>query len=799
MELRTFETIAPDSVPQARAAHGKDGAYLAGGTDLLGVLTDRIHATSPARLVDLQRLSELRRIQPERGGLRIGALVTLAELARHPAIVGRYPLLSQAARAVASPQIRNAGTLGGNLCQEVRCWYYRAPDNVFPCMRKGGATCNALLGENRYHSIFGAVRLGAPACADGCPAGVPIPRYLERLREGDERAALELILERNPLPAITGRVCPHFCEQACNRGLLDQPVASRAIERRLGDMALAEAARFYAPPRRNLRKSVAVVGAGPAGLAAAFYLRRTGYAVTVFDDHPEPGGMLRYAIPAYRLPLSVLRRQLEALAGMGIRFECGRPVGAKDLALASLRKRFDAVFLATGTWREKRLGIAHEELLTPGLSFLSAIRAGRKPAVGERVLVIGGGSVAVDVAVSARRLGAREVSLACLEARDEMPAFPEDLALAIEEGIRLLPSFGPQRVLAEKGRLAGLELVRCTSVFDEERRFRPAFDPSTSREVAADQVLVAIGQGPDNRYAGAALVDSRGLLCIEPESGATALGGVFAGGDAVTGVGTVISAIGAGQRTARSIDEMLSGKKRRTEPEPTCAGQAIRCEPESLRPQPRLETQRRPAAERTLEDEDDATAPAEAAAREAKRCANCGCVAVSPSDLAPALIALGARMVTDRRVIPAEEFFAVRPRATTVLGDGEILRQVLLPPPPRGGRQRYQKFRLRNSIDFPIVGVASLVTQRAGRVREARLAFSAVAPTPIRARAAERFLRGRRLTEEVAEAAAAMAVQDAAPLAHNAFKVQVLRTLVRRALLDTAGAGDKRAKKTVPT
>lgn len=798
MDLRPFETIAPDSVAQARTAHAaKHGAYLAGGTDLLGVIADRIHAAPPARLVDLQRLSELRRIRPERGGVRIGALTTLAELVRHPLIAGRYPLLAQAARAVASPQIRNAGTVGGNLCQEVRCWYYRAPDNVFPCMRKGGTTCNALLGENRYHSIFGAVRLGAPACADGCPAGVPIPRYLERLRAGDERAALELILERNPLPAITGRVCPHFCEQACNRGLLDQPVATRAIERRLGDAALSEAARFYAPPRRNSKKSVAVVGAGPAGLAAAFYLRRAGHAVTVFDDHPEPGGMLRYAIPAYRLPLSVLRRQIEALAGMGIRFECGRRIGAKGHSLNDLRRRFEAVFLSTGTWREKRLGLENEDRLDFGLSFLSAIRSGTPPPVGERVLVIGGGSVAVDVAVSARRLGAREVSLACLEARDEMPAFPEDLALAIEEGIRLLPSWGPRRVLLRKGRLSGLELVRCTSVFDEERRFRPAFDPSTSHEVAADQVLVAIGQGPDNRYAGAALVDSRGLLRVDPQSGAAALDGIFAGGDAVTGVGTVISAIGAGRRAALSIDAFLSGRRRVPDPEPECRSQPIRCEPESLRPQPRLELPRRPATERTLDDEDDATAPAEAAAREAKRCANCGCVAVSPSDLAPALIALGARMVTDRRVIPAEEFFAVRPRATTVLFDGELLRHVLLPAPPRGSRQRYQKFRLRNSIDFPIVGVASLVTQRAGRVREARLAFSAVAPTPIRARGAERFLRGRRLTEEVAEAAAAMAVQDATPLAHNAFKVQVLRTLVRRALLDPAGAGEPGAPKTV--
>jgi NADPH-dependent glutamate synthase beta subunit-like oxidoreductase len=526
MELPVREHIVPATVAAARSARAEGrSAYLAGGTDLCGVLADRIHATLPTRLVDLQALGELRGIRAEKGGLRIGALVRLSELAAHPRVAERYPLLAQAARAVASPQIRNAGTVGGNLCQEVRCWYYRAPDNAFPCMRKGGATCNALMGENRYHSIFGAVRMGAPACADGCPARVPIPRYLERLRDGDERAAIEMILEQNPLPAITGRVCPHFCEQACNRGLLDQPVATRAIERRLGDAALSEMKRFYAPPRRTQKKSVAVVGAGPAGLAAAFYLRRAGFGVTVFDDHPEPGGMLRYAIPAYRLPLPVLRRQIEALEGMGIRIECGRRIGDGGLSLAGLRRRFDALFLATGTWRERRLGIEHEDRLGHGLSFLSAIRAGQAPAVGERVLVIGGGSVAVDVAVSARRRGAREVSLACLEARDEMPAFPEDLELAIEEGVRLLPSWGPGTVRIEGGRVTGMELVRCTSVFDEQRRFRPTFDPETRTSVAADQILVAIGQGPDNAYAGGSLLDARGLLRADADSGRGAAAG----------------------------------------------------------------------------------------------------------------------------------------------------------------------------------------------------------------------------------------------------------------------------------
>lgn len=787
MALRKFSHAAASSTDQAEGLAGaRPGrtAFVAGGTDLLGTLKDGIHASYPELLIDLKPIGALRGIRAGKGGLRIGALTTLAEVARSAAVRERWPLLAEAARSVASPQIRNMGTVGGNLCQEPRCWYYRTPENLFPCLRKGGERCNAVLGENRNHSLFGAVRTGAPGCQSGCPAGVSIPAYLEHVRGGRIEEAARLVLESNPLPAVTGRVCPHFCEQGCNRPLLDEAVSTRSVERFLGDRVLERASAFYAPPRRRTGKSVAVVGSGPAGLSAAFYLRRAGHDVAVFDDHPEAGGMLRYCLPAYRMPPEVLDRQVAALAGMGIRFAQASPVGRGKVNLAGLRRDFDAVFLATGTWKSRKLGVEKEELLGSGLSFLTDIRSGRRPAVGRRVLVIGGGSVAVDVAVSARRLGAAEVTMACLEAREKMPAFAEDLELAVEEGIRFLPSWGPHRVLSRGGTAYGMELVRCTSVFDAEGRFRPSFDPASVMTAEADQVLVAIGQAVDLSYAGASLKTARGLLSADGDTQATPMAGVYAGGDAVSGVGTVVGAIASGRRAALAIDAALSAGKRpsgRGKRAPD--GAAIAVNAAALAVSPRAEPAVLPPAARAIDREDVSTLDLRAVESEAGRCINCGCVAVHASDLGPALVALDAGIRTTRRLVAAGEFFAARVSSCTVLEPGELVTEIVLPPLPAGSIQRYLKFRVRNAIDFPIVSVACRISLRAGRVSDARIALGAVAAVPLRARDAEEFLAGRTIDGETAEAAGGLAVRGAAALPHNGHKAQILRTLVKRAVL----------------
>jgi NADPH-dependent glutamate synthase beta subunit-like oxidoreductase/CO/xanthine dehydrogenase FAD-binding subunit len=789
MALRGFDHESASSVSQAvkmAATHAGRAAYVAGGTDLLGALKDGVRPDFPSLLIDLKPIGSLRGIREDRLGLRIGALTTLDELSRDPTVRERYPLLAEAAHSVASPQIRNMATVGGNLCQEPRCWYYRTPENLFGCLRKGGEKCNAVLGENRHHSIFGAMRAGDPGCVANCPAHAAIPVYLEHIRTGRLDEAARLLLEANPMPAITGRVCPHFCEQACNRTQLDEPVSSRSIERFLGDRILDGAAAFYRPPKRTTGKRVAVVGSGPAGLAAAHSLRLAGHEVTVFDDHPEAGGMLRWCIPAYRLGAEVLARQIEAFERMGVRFELGANVGRQGRSLQSLRRDFHAVFLATGTWRDRKLGIEDEDLLTPALPFLIDIRRGRQPWVGKNVLVIGGGSVAVDVAVSARRLGAGKVTMACLEARDVMPAFPEDLELALEEDVALLPSWGPHRVLTDDGRLEGMELVRCTSVFDAEGRFRPSLDSSTRTTVAADQVLVAIGQAADVSYAGSSLRTDRGLLAADEETQATPLRRVYAGGDAVTGVGTVIQAIAAGRRAAAAIDQALApGSLKRGSHRTAAAAvpSTVEINTAALERSARAVPATLAPSERGIRREDAATLDLHAVQNEAGRCVNCGCVAVNASDLGPALLALEAKIRTDRRTIPVEEFFSARLLGTTVLEAGEVLTEVVLPARPAGSVQRYLKFRVRNAIDFPIAGVACVLSHEDGRVSRARLALGAVAPVPMRAHEVETFLTGKRMDEQTAEAAAALAVRGAVPLPNNRHKVQILRTLVKRAIL----------------
>ena len=280
MTIRNFKHVSASSLSEATAilsdAKGK-AAVIAGGTDLLGVLKDKIHSEPPEIVVDLKTIPSLGYVTESQEGLRIGALTTLNDIVTNETIQEKYSLLAEAARTVASPQIRNMGTLGGNICQEPRCWYYRTPDDMFHCLRKGGDKCGALLGENRYHSIFGSVRVGSPACAQTCPGNVEIPAYMSRIRQGDLDGAARIILNNNPMPAITGRVCPHFCESQCNRSDFDEAVAIRNVERVVGDHILDHADQFLKPPADEKSETVAVVGAGPAGLSAAFYLRREGY------------------------------------------------------------------------------------------------------------------------------------------------------------------------------------------------------------------------------------------------------------------------------------------------------------------------------------------------------------------------------------------------------------------------------------------------------------------------------------------------------------------------------------------
>ena len=763
MTLRNFKHISASSLNEATdilsKVNGKAVA-IAGGTDLLGVLKDKIHAQSPEILVDLKTIPDLSYVKTTQKGIHIGALTTLTEICQNDTIKEQYGLLAQAALTVASPQLRNMGTLGGNICQEPRCWYYRAPDDIFHCLRKGGTKCGALLGDNRYHSIFGSVRVAKPACSETCPGSIEIPAYMDYVRNGDLDSAALILLANNPIPSITGRICPHLCESQCNRSEFDGAVSIRNVERVVGDYILDNAAQLLAPPEKELKQSVAIIGAGPAGLSAAYFLRKAGYKVIVYEKMPQAGGMLTYGIPADRLAKDVIKRQIKAFEAMGIEFKFNTTVGENGITLTDLQEKFENVFLASGAWGERTLAMEKAELLTPGIDFLAAMGLGEKPAIGKKVLVIGGGNVAVDVAVTASRLGAEQVTMVCLESRDTMPAFEEEIAEALHEGVTIQPSFGPDRIIEENGSLTGLEVVSCTSVFDENGRFNPSFDTSVKQMIEADQIILAIGQSTDISYTGDQVKNNNGWIVIDEKTRATNLKGVYAGGDVTSGPASVIHAVAAGRETAYSIADIR--------PESNMPmGQSLEVH---------FESHGKCGRTQDIKGIDDIRS-------EAQRCVNCGCIAVNASDMAPALMALGAKIKTTKRILSADDFFAADIMKCTILDHDELVEEIEIPAPETTNRQGYQKFRIRNAIDFPIVSLAYSFDMDGDAIKDANIVFGAVAPIPLRAQAIEDFLEGKKLEDETGVAAGEIAAQSVKPLLKNAFKVQIVKALLKKVLV----------------
>ena len=405
---------------------------------------------------------------------------------------------------------------------------------------------------------------GSAPCRNACPAHVSVQGYVALAREGRYEEALALIRRDLPLPAVCGRICERPCEEACSRKDVDQPVAIRAIKRFLADFES-----WHGPPKlpepkpRREDRRVAVVGAGPAGLTAACALALEGIAVTLFEALDVPGGMLACGVPEYRLPRDVLQAEIEGILDLGVELRCGVRIGA-DLQLEDLfeREGFDAAFLATGAHASRRLEVEGEELagVERGLDFLRrASLSHHRPRVRGRVAVIGGGDVALDAARTARRLGAEAVEVICLEERDRMPAHPDEIAEALEEGIELRPGWGPRRLLGAE-RVEGVELRRCTRVFDEEGRFAPRYEEADRTTVPADAVVVAIGQALGEASLGhPGLELRRSWIAADPHSLETSIPGVFAGGDAVSGPRSAIEAVAHGQRAAASIRAFLDG------------------------------------------------------------------------------------------------------------------------------------------------------------------------------------------------------------------------------------------------
>ncbi len=765
-----------------------NNVLIAGGTDLVGVLKDEIFSGYPDTVIDLKRIPDADDIELKDGVMNIGALTKLKDIVESRDIQEKLPILSQAAKSVATPLIRNTATLGGNICQDVRCWYYRYPQEGggrLDCYRKGGDVCYAIQGDNRYHSIFGGMKTHPTPCTRGCPAGTDIPGYMERIRKNDNTGAAHIIMKVNPMPMITSRVCAHFCETACNRHLNDKSVAIRNVERFIGDYIMENAGEFYQAPEKENGKSVAVVGSGPSGLAAAYYLRRAGNAVTIYDKKDKAGGVMTYGIPAYRLPKAIVQNLIKALEGMGIRFALNTDVGS-DLKPADIEKKFDSVYYATGAWKRPFIGLDSEEMTIFGLDFLVEVNQWMSNKVGDEVLVTGGGNVAIDVAVTAKRLGAKKVIMACLESENEMPASKEEIDRAREEGVIIMPSRGPFKILEEDGRVKGMVLKRCVSVWDESGVFAPKYDENEKSTVHAGSILMAVGQQVDLSFLDEKyqLKIKRGLIDVSDETQMTSRPGVFAGGDATTGPATVIAAVVSGRAAAVGINHYLGVSKfKNAESKSEKKEKLITLDPVGIREKTAARLPELPKERRSLNKEDSSSLTVDEAVKEAARCLNCGCYAINPSDITPVLVALDADIQTNFRAMSAEKFCLQSLRVSDILQPGEIMKGVSIPI-TEGVQMHYDKFRLRDAVDFAILSVAAVYRIEKDFIKNARLVFGGVAPVPIRATEVEGYLEGKKITESLAQEASRLAVTGAIPLEMNSYKVTELKVMIERSILN---------------
>ena len=505
-------------------------------------------------------------------------------------------------------------------------------------------------------------------CMMACPAHTNAGRYVELIAEGEFEEAYRYAREPNPLASICGRVCAHPCETACRRGEIDKPIAIRALKRFLTER--------YGPESRHpidvnagrtqakLPFRIAIVGAGPVGLASAHDLALMGYAVTIFEASQVAGGMLYLGLPEYRLPRDVVEAQVREILSTGnITLKLNQAAG-RDFTIADLRRDFDAVLIAVGAHRSRDLTIPGVNLdgVYKGIDFLLNVNLGYRFTIGKKVLVIGGGNVAMDVArsaarevlrqhaggvesfepsqgsldavaaremmdvsLSALRLGAQEVHLVCLETRGEMPAALEEIEEAEEEGIIIHPGLGPKQIIGENGRAVALEVLKTKSVFDSNRRFNPTFYENSETRLDCDTIIMAIGQAPNLAFLSpedSVEVSPRGLIAVNPQTLMTSAAGVFAGGDCVFGPRLIIDSVADGKRAAVGIDEYLRGNEH---PDPIVEVEVLERYrmPLDLLDLVRPQIPMLPLSRRTGVTEVEIGYDEEAAMAEARRCLHC--------------------------------------------------------------------------------------------------------------------------------------------------------------------------------
>jgi len=472
--------------------------------------------------------------------------------------------------------------------------------------------------------------LSTTPCQDTCPAGVDAYGYVGLIAEGRLREALQVVRDHIPLPAVCGRICYHPCERRCRRGDVDAPVAIGALKRFVADHEAAAGLDEPIPLPADRPAEVAIIGGGPAGLAAAYHLARMGYRSTIFEALPKPGGMLIAAIPAYRLPRGILHREIDHIRHMGVEIRTGVRVG-EDFTFDDLRRQgYRAFFIATGAHKNRRMGVPGEDLpgVMGGIEFLREFNLGAPAPLSGRVLVIGGGNVAMDAARSALRLGAQEVCVVYRRTRAEMPAHEWEINEAEREGVKFTYLTAPVRVVEENGRAVGLLCQRMElGQADARGRRRPVPIEGSEHLQPADYIIAAVGQAPDIEWLeslGLNIADD-GTVIAHPNTQATNLEGVFAGGDLVTGPATAVDAMADGHRAAQAIRRYLEGLPQPGAAPPVKSRIALGPAPEETEPKRRAVMPCLSLADREgCFDEIELGLDAEAAMAEALRCLRCG-------------------------------------------------------------------------------------------------------------------------------------------------------------------------------
>ncbi len=524
---------------------------------------------------------------------------------------------------------------------------------------------------------------GTAPCKTACPAHIAVQGYLKLAAQGKYREALQLIKRENPFPAVCGRICNRRCEDACTRGTVDQAVAIDEVKRFIAQQDLDAATRFV--PEKVIPKvdgafdqQIAIIGGGPAGLSCAYYLAEKGYRPTVFEKERRLGGMLENGLPSFRLEKDVVQAEIDVLREMGVQFRCGVEVG-RDVTIAQLREQgYQGFYVAVGLQSGGRLNIPGDDAqgVTAGIDFMRRVNGGQETKLEGRVVVIGGGNIAADVARTAVRCGAESVDLYCLESYDDMPMGPEDRGECERDGITIHAGWGQTEIVTENGHAAGIRLRKCLRVKNDQGRFAPEFDDNDTCQAQCAAVLYCIGQKVDWRQllTGTAVTfNPNGTAQVDPVTYQTAEPGIFAGGDAVTGQKFAIDAIAAGKEGAISLHRFVQkatltiGRNRRQFVELDKENALI---PVGFDNTPRQQIGYNEALRRTFRDERIAFT-AQQVQKETARCLSCGASVVDPNKC------IGCGVCTTKCAFDAIHLHRERPECTHMIPAEDKMKAIL--------------------------------------------------------------------------------------------------------------------------